>query len=82
MAELSISAETGKAVSVVHYKIKSTLKLIFYVICFDPGDLAASPDSWDVSFLGAAASRARTVAFSDPYVEIPCSFLVPNGGEH
>ena len=43
------------------------------------GELAASPDSWDVAFMGVASSRAKTVAFSDPYVEIPCSFLVPMG---
>ena len=29
--------------------------------------------------MGVASSRAKTVAFSDPYVEIPCSFLVPKG---
>ena len=43
------------------------------------GELAANPDSWDVSFMGVASSRAKTVAFSDPYAEIPCSFLVPKG---
>ena len=45
------------------------------------GELASNPDSWDVAFMGVASSRAKTVAFSDPYVEIPCSFLVPKG-EH
>ena len=44
-----------------------------------PGELASHPDSWDVALMGVAASRAKTVAFSDPYVELPCSFLVPKG---
>ena len=42
-----------------------------------PGALANDPDSWDVAFMGVDPKRAQTVAFSDPYVEIPCSFLAP-----
>merc|ERR1711971_754733 len=32
-----------------------------------PGAMAADPDSWDVAFMGAEPSRAKTVAFSDAY---------------
>ena len=42
-----------------------------------PGALANDPDSWDVAFMGVDPKRAQTVAFSDPYVDIPCSFLAP-----
>lgn len=44
-----------------------------------PGAVVEDTDSWDVAFIGADPARAKTIAFSDPYSEIPCSFLVPNG---
>jgi polar amino acid transport system substrate-binding protein len=45
------------------------------------GSLADSvkDDTWDVAFLGSEPSRASVIAFSDAYLEIPITFLVPPG---
>jgi polar amino acid transport system substrate-binding protein len=46
-----------------------------------PGQLAdaASSGDWDVGFLGAEPQRAAVIAFTDPYLEIPATYLVPAG---
>jgi polar amino acid transport system substrate-binding protein len=45
------------------------------------GSLADSVDdgAWDAAFLGSEPSRASVIAFSDAYLEIPITFLVPPG---
>ncbi|KAL1516010.1 hypothetical protein AB1Y20_002623 [Prymnesium parvum] len=47
----------------------------------NPGLLAdAAPrDEWDVGLIGAEPERARTIAFTAPYVEIEATYLVPAG---
>ena len=47
----------------------------------NPGLLAdaAVRDEWDVGLIGAEAQRAATIAFSQPYVEIEATYLVPSG---
>lgn len=45
------------------------------------GQLADSAGSgaWDVGFLGAEPQRAKEIQFTDPYLEIPATYLVPAG---
>ncbi|MBV8030946.1 MAG: transporter substrate-binding domain-containing protein, partial [Betaproteobacteria bacterium] len=40
---------------------------------------AVKQDLWDVAFLGNEPARANEIAFSDAYLEIPITFLVPPG---
>lgn len=44
-----------------------------------PGEVADSvgADAWDIAFIGAEPSRAKTIAFSPAYVEIEATYLVP-----
>jgi polar amino acid transport system substrate-binding protein len=46
-----------------------------------PGDLAAAVahDEWDVGLIGADPLRATEIAFTDAYLEIEASYLVPAG---
>jgi polar amino acid transport system substrate-binding protein len=46
-----------------------------------PGDLAdaAVEDAWDVGNIGAEPARAETIAFTAPYCEIECTYLVGAG---
>jgi len=46
-----------------------------------PGPLgeAVDQDLWDVAFLADEPARAKTIAFSAPYLEIQASYLVPAG---
>ena len=56
---------------------------IRYVPYATPGELgdAAGQDQWDVGFIGAEPQRARTIAFSAAYVEIPATYMVgPESG--
>lgn len=57
----------GVAVEFVHYA--------------GAGQLAdsASSGQWDVGFLGAEPARATEIAFTDAYLEIPATYLVPAG---
>jgi polar amino acid transport system substrate-binding protein len=43
-----------------------------------PGELAddAVADAWDVGNIGAEPARAETIAFTAPYCEIECTYLV------
>jgi len=43
-----------------------------------PGEVAddAVTDAWDVANIGAEPARAETVAFTPPYCEIECTYLV------
>lgn len=40
---------------------------------------AVDQDQWDVAFMADEPARAKTVAFSPPYLEIQASYLVPAG---
>src|SRR5438128_1885510 len=40
---------------------------------------AVKAGAWDVAFLGAEPQRANEIAFSAAYLEIPVTFLVPQG---
>lgn len=44
-----------------------------------PGEVAddATADAWDVANIGAEPARAQTIAFTAPYCEIECTYLVP-----
>ena len=46
-----------------------------------PGQLAdaAGSGAWDAGFLGAEPQRAEVIAFTEPYLEIPATYLVPAG---
>jgi len=52
-----------------------------YVTFATPGELAdaAETDTWDIGLIGAEPQRAEKIAFSDPYVEIEATYLVPAG---
>ena len=54
---------------------------VAFVVYDSPGKLAdaGKTDAWDVAFLGNEPQRAREIAFTAPYVEIPVTFLVPPG---
>ena len=45
------------------------------------GDVAegAKKGAWDVAFIGAEPQRAADIDFTDPYVEIEATYLVPAG---
>jgi polar amino acid transport system substrate-binding protein len=66
-----LAAELGRrlgvAVDFVHYP--------------GAGQLADSAGSgaWDVGFLGAEPQRAQEIQFTDAYLEIPATYLVPAG---
>eukprot|EP00927_Polykrikos_kofoidii_P055920 TRINITY_DN50105_c0_g1_i1.p1 TRINITY_DN50105_c0_g1~~TRINITY_DN50105_c0_g1_i1.p1 ORF type:complete len:611 (-),score=108.02 TRINITY_DN50105_c0_g1_i1:75-1907(-) len=49
-----------------------------YIPFTSPGELADAVDAntWDVAFLAADSTRASTISFSSPYVEIPASYVV------
>jgi polar amino acid transport system substrate-binding protein len=52
-----------------------------FIVFPNPGKLAdaGNNDVWDVAFLGNEPQRAKQIAFSAPYLEIPVTFLVPPG---
>jgi len=54
---------------------------VSFVVYPNPGKLAdAGKDGvWDVAFLGNEPQRAKEIAFTAPYLEIPVTFLVPPG---
>ena len=66
-----LAAELGKRIGVpvdfVHYPGAGQL-----------ADSAAS-GAWDVAFLGAEPQRAREIQFTNAYLEIPATYLVPAG---
>jgi polar amino acid transport system substrate-binding protein len=47
------------------------------------GELAEAvrKDAWDVAFLGAEPARAKEIAFTAAYLEIPSTYLVPAGSK-
>ena len=42
---------------------------------------AGLTESWDIAFLGNEPQRAKDIAFSAPYLEIPVTCLVPKGSD-
>ena len=46
-----------------------------------PGEVAdaADGDMWDIALIGAEPQRAERIAFTDAYVEIEATYLVPAG---
>lgn len=54
-----------------------------YVPFPHPGALAdaAGTDSWDVGLIGAEPARAEKIAFTEAYVEIQATYLVPTGSK-
>lgn len=54
---------------------------VSFVVFPNPGKLADAGKSgvWDVAFLGNEPQRAKEIAFTAPYLEIPVTFLVPDG---
>jgi polar amino acid transport system substrate-binding protein len=50
-----------------------------FVVFDSPGKLADAGKTgvWDVAFLGNEPQRANEIAFTDAYLEIPVTFLVP-----
>ena len=52
-----------------------------YVPFKTPGEIAdaASEDIWDIGNIGAEPERAKTITFTEAYVEIEATYLVPAG---
>lgn len=52
-----------------------------YVPFGSPGELADAADAgtWDIGLIGAEPQRAEKIAFSQAYVEIEATYLVPAG---
>jgi polar amino acid transport system substrate-binding protein len=66
-----LAAELGRRLGV-------TVEFVHYP---GAGQLAdsAGGGAWDVGFLGAEPQRAREIDFTDAYLEIPATYLVPAG---
>ncbi|MCA0240011.1 MAG: transporter substrate-binding domain-containing protein [Proteobacteria bacterium] len=70
-----IAADLGR-------EMAAALGLPLQVVAYDsPGALAddAARGAWDLGFIGADPARAAAIAFSEPYVEIEATYLVPAG---
>lgn len=54
---------------------------VSFIVYPNPGALADAGKTgvWDVAFLGNEPQRAKEIAFTAPYIEIPVTFLVPAG---
>jgi polar amino acid transport system substrate-binding protein len=54
---------------------------VSYVTFPSPGELAdaAGDDVWDIGLIAAEPARAETIAFTDAYVEIEATYMVPEG---
>ena len=50
-----------------------------FIVFETPGKLADAglEGTWDIAFVGNEPQRAKDIAFSAPYLEIPVTFLVP-----
>lgn len=63
-------------------ELAQTLQVpVSFVVFPNPGKLADAGKTgvWDVAFLGNEPQRAKEIAFTAPYLEIPVTFLVPPG---
>lgn len=54
---------------------------VSYVTFGSPGEVAdaVAADAWDIALIAAEPTRAESIAFSDAYVEIEATYLVPAG---
>lgn len=54
---------------------------VSYVPFASPGELAdaAGQDVWDIGLIAAEPKRAETIAFTNAYVEIEATYMVPEG---
>jgi polar amino acid transport system substrate-binding protein len=54
---------------------------VSYVTFASPGEVAdaVSSNAWDIALIAAEPARAESIAFSDAYVEIEATYLVPAG---
>ena len=59
-------------------RIGAPLEFVHYPGAGQLADSAAS-NAWDVGFLGAEPQRAQEIQFTDAYLEIPATYLVPAG---
>ncbi len=52
---------------------------VSYVTFATPGEVADAldHDAWDIGLIAVEPKRAEKIAFSDAYVEIECTYLVP-----
>lgn len=66
-----LAAELGKRVGL-------SVEFVHYPGAGQLADSAGS-GAWDVGFLGAEPQRAREIQFTDAYLEIPATYLVPAG---
>lgn len=63
-------------------EMAAALGLPIQVVGYDsPGAIAddAARNVWDVGFIGADPARTAEIVFSEPYVEIEATYLVPAG---
>ena len=66
-----LAAELGR-------RVGAPVEFIHYPGAGQLADSAAS-GAWDVGFLGAEPQRAEEIQFTDAYLEIPATYLVPAG---
>lgn len=59
-------------------RLGATAQFITYAGAGEVAD-AGGKGAWDVGFIGAEPARAAQIAFTDAYLEIPASYLVPDG---
>lgn len=54
-----------------------------FIVFDNPGELADGglKGAWDIAFVGNEPQRAKDIAFSAPYLEIPVTFLVREGSK-
>jgi len=54
---------------------------VSYVTFANPGELAdaAGQNVWDIGLIAAEPKRAETIAFTNAYVEIEATYMVPEG---
>jgi len=54
---------------------------VSYVTFASPGELAdaAGQDVWDIGLIAAEPARAEAIAFTNAYVEIEATYMVPEG---
>jgi polar amino acid transport system substrate-binding protein len=69
---LGIAPDLGR---IFAQQIKAKPKFVVYD---SPGKLtdAGTEGNWDIAFVGNEPQRAKNIAFSAPYLEIPVTFLV------
>lgn len=59
-------------------RIGAAAELVLYEKVGDVAD-GAKKGAWDVAFIGAEPQRAAEIDFTEPYVEIEATYLVPAG---